>query len=61
MAIRYSQAKRIIDRGGIFTDAVRVALERRTKHFLQKYYVNYIEKYRKWADKYQILLDMDKK
>lgn len=61
MAIKYNHVKRIIDRGDIFTDAVRVILKKRTKHFLNKYYVNYIEKYRKWANKYQVLLDMDKK
>ena len=57
MSIRYSQAKKIIDSGQTFTDAVRMVIEKRAKHFLAKYYVNYAEKYKTRAEKYKTLLE----
>ncbi len=57
MSIRYSQAKSIVDSGGVFTEEVQKIIKNRVKYFLAKYYVNYAEKYMTLAEKYKTLLE----
>jgi hypothetical protein len=61
MAIRYRQAEGIVESvpSKHFTDDVRKTIEKRVKHFEQKYHKKGEERYSVRAMMYQMLIDKD--